>query len=205
MSLENDAPANEGIRTPTAPEPRRARRRRERQQEMDDTARGHAARADAETRREEERAQRVEHARLAREARDRMNADRVSRYELIAAKADEQQDRQTEDWDGEAPVRADPSQTRAAAEPPEDTDDTDAAELEAARAEADAEAERQRLDAEANERAAREEQGHVQGEDAPHTPSAPRRYKVKVNGQEREIDERELIAGYQKVASADEY
>lgn len=76
---------------------------------------------------------------------------------------------------------------------PEDT------EALAKKAEDDAQAERERLEAEANERAAKDEQeaGVVQAE--------PKKFKLKVNGKEIELTEQELIERAQKVESADEY
>lgn len=109
------------------------------------------------------------------------NQSRVDRLQEIASRADEQDDRQTLDFDGDNLVPPDPAEEAAA------------------RAEREAEEERHRLEAEANERAARgdQEAGAVQAD--------PKKYKLKVNGRELELTEEEVLERAQKVASADEY
>ena len=112
------------------------------------------------------------------------NQEQIDRRNAIASRADEQEDRQTDDFDGDRIVPPDPDEE---------------AERAAARAEQEAEEERQRLEAEANERAARgdQEAGAVHAE--------PKKYKLKVNGRDVELTEEELLQRASKVESADEY
>jgi hypothetical protein len=112
------------------------------------------------------------------------NQEQVDRRNQIAARADEQVDREFQEFDGDKVVDPDPSEQ---------------AERDAARAAREAEEERERLEAEANERAARDDQegGAVHAE--------PRKFKLKVNGRDVELTEEEVLARASKVSSADEY
>lgn len=112
------------------------------------------------------------------------NQEQIDRRNAIADRADEQEDRRFQEFDGEKIVDPDPSEE---------------AERAAARAEREAEEERQRLEAESNERAAKEDQegGAVHAE--------PRKFKLKVNGKDVELTEEEVLARASKVSSADEY
>jgi len=131
--------------------------------------------------REEKETQLQEHDRQIAAAIGTRNQEQVDRRNAIANRADEQEDRQTIDFDGDKLIEDDPTEAAAA------------------RAEAEAEEERQRLETEANERAAREDQeaGAVRAE--------PKKYRLKVNGKEVELTEEEVLERAQKVESADEY
>ncbi len=176
MSIKKDEP-DEGWRSPKNSDSGKAVKRESSVTLSDPNAEARESARQSEAERE---AQRAERTRQITAAIGNQNESRVKRLEEIAARADEQEDRKTVDFDGESLVE----------------DETEAS---ARRAEEEAQAERERLEAEANERAAQEEQhaGAVHAE--------PKKFKLKVNGQERELTEDELIALGQKVASADEY
>jgi hypothetical protein len=117
------------------------------------------------------------------------NKLQLDRRNAIADNLDSTPDRAMQDIDGEHEV---------------ENDEAEETERAARRAELDSEKERERLEADANERAARDEQeaGVVKGEEAP---SEPKKYKLKINGQEVELTEAQVLERAQKVSSADEY
>ena len=142
------------------------------------------ARASEAAARQEAETKRVDTDRQIGAAIGNRNQEQIDRRNEIAARADAQEDRQFQEFDGEKVVDLDPSEQ---------------AERDAARLARETEEERERLETEANERAAKDEQegGAVHAE--------PRKFKLKVNGKDIELTEEEVIARASKVSSADEY
>lgn len=145
-------------------------------QDRNQLAREAESQSDAEV-----QAQRAEKDRQIAAAVGNRNQEQIDRRNAIADRADEQDDRQFQDFDGDRIVDPDPTEAAAA------------------QAEREVEVQRQRLEAEANERAARDDQeaGAVRAE--------PRKYKLRVNGKDVELTEEEVLERAQKVSSADEY
>lgn len=182
MSIKNDKP-DEGWRNPQSADGEKPRKRRSEVQ-IDVPDQNKLARESEQQAKNEKREKAEDTHRQIAAAIGNRNQERVDRMNEIANRADEQEDRQFQDFDGEKVVDLDPSEE---------------AERAAARAEREAEEERQRLEAESNERAAQDEQegGAVHAE--------PRKFKLKVNGKDIELTEEELLSRASKVSSADEY
>lgn len=182
MSIKNDK-ADEGWRNPQSAETDKPRKNKSSVQ-IDAPDQNKLARESEQQAKGEKQAKAEEIHRQIGAAIGNRNQERVDRMNEIAARADEQEDRQFQDFDGEKIVDPDPAEE---------------AERAAARATQEAEDERQRLETESNERAARDEQegGAVHAE--------PRKFKLKVNGKEIELTEEEVLARAGKVSSADEY
>lgn len=182
MSIKKD-PKDEGWRSPPKADPE-ARAIRKPVSDANLVDPNQQARDSAAQSQREREAQQAEREKQVGAAIGNQNQSRVDRLNAIAERADEQEDRQTIDFDGENLV---------------EPDESELAEKAAKQAEREAEEERQRLEAEANERAAQDEQeaGVVKAE--------PKKFKLKVNGKEVELTEEEVLERAQKVSSADEY
>lgn len=118
----------------------------------------------------------------------KLNADQLNRRNEIADNLDKLAEREAQGFDGDKLVEDEPDEAA-------ETEDA------ALRAEQEAEEERQRLEAEANERAAADEQNAGVVEVEPE--EAPKKTTIKVHGRDIELTEAEVIEWAQKNFAAD--